>query len=307
MTRWRAIVGVLVLTAGVAACGDDKTPTSPTPAPAPAPAPAPPPAPAATTASFIGTVSDSTGARIAGARVTVIDGPDRGLSIETNSIGEFRFGALAISNANFSATSGGYREVRAGTYVDGNNTLNFVFTHALLAGTVRNSDGARVGGATVTVLDGPNAGVSVGANSDGDYRFEALLVANANLVAMAEGHDEDRRGTFVNGTNTVNFTLTAFAPHEGEPGPEDPGAPAVTITTRIITGGVGSVNQEWEVVATATVEVISCDWDFGDGAGAERTSCVERHVYRSGTYTVTVRARRPNGERIEGELEIRVE
>ncbi|MBF8300567.1 MAG: Outer rane autotransporter barrel protein [Acidobacteria bacterium] len=304
MTRWRVLVGVLVLTAGLAACGDDKTPTAPTPPPAPAPPPPPPP-PAPTNAVFTGTVSDVTGARIAGARVTVIDGPDRGLSILTNAIGEFRFGALAISNANFSATSGGYREVRAGTYVDGNNTLNFVFTHAILTGTARDTDGARVGGATITVLDGPNAGVSVGANSDGDYRFESLMVANANAVATAEGYDEARGGTFVNGTNTLDLTLTKHAPPEQAPGS---GTPTVTITAKLISGGGGSNTQEWEFEAIANVALVSCDWGFGDGSGAEGSRCVERRLYRrKGTFTVTVDAYGANGERLHGEIEHEVQ
>jgi PKD repeat protein len=65
-----------------------------------------------------------------------------------------------------------------------------------------------VGGATVEVLDGPNAGSRATANSNGEYRFDSLAISNMNFRAFATGFTEDRRGTFVNGTNTLNFTLT---------------------------------------------------------------------------------------------------
>lgn len=305
--RWCALIGVLVLTAGLAACAKDEEPAA-APTPTPAPTPPPPPAPTApTTVSFTGTVSNVTGARIAGARITVLDGPDRGLSIESNANGDFRFPALTVSNANFSATSGGYREVRGGTYVDGTNTLNFVFTQASLTGTVSDTDGMRLSGAIVTVLDGPAAGQSVGTDSNGGYRFEALNVANANLVAMKEFYDEDRRGTFVNGTNTLNFSLVAFAMSEE---PTAPAAAAITITARLAVGGVGGFSQEWEVEATSTVPVRSesYDWDYGDGASSTNTRSVERHIYRKGDYTVKVSAAPADGgARISATLDIRVE
>ena len=65
-----------------------------------------------------------------------------------------------------------------------------------------------MGGATVEVLDGPNAGSRATANSNGEYRFDSLAISNMNFRAFATGFTEDRRGTFVNGTNTLNFTLT---------------------------------------------------------------------------------------------------
>ena len=307
MTRWRLIVGVLVLTAGLGACAKDKTPAAPTPPPAPAPVPPPPPPPPSpTTAAFSGTVSNITGARVAGARVTALDGPNAGLSITTNAIGEFRFPGLTIANTNFSATGGGYREVRGGAYVDGNSTLNFVFTHASLTGTVSNSDGDRVGGATIMALDGPNAGQSTMADGGGVYRFEALNIANGNFVAMAERHEDDRRGTFINGTNTLDFNLTRL-PDEVSEAP--PVVPAITIVTRIITGGGGSPNQEWEVEAVGNVEFSpeQYEWRYGDGSGTTSRR-VERHIYRKGNYTVMVTGVvEGTGQKVEASLDIRVE
>jgi hypothetical protein len=57
------------------------------------------------------------------------------------------------------------------------------------------------------VLDGPDTGRSTTANGNGEYRFDSLAISNANFRAFATGFSEDRRGTFVNGTNTLNFVL----------------------------------------------------------------------------------------------------
>ena len=59
----------------------------------------------------------------------------------------------------------------------------------------------------MTAIDGPDAGRTTVANSSGEFRFDSLTIANANFRANAPGFAEDRRGTFVNGTNTLNFTL----------------------------------------------------------------------------------------------------
>src|SRR5258708_39089646 len=110
--------------------GSDTTPTAPTPAPARAPArapaPAPAPAPATTTAGIQGTVSNTAGAPLTGARVAVLDGPNAGVAVLTNATGSYRFESLSIANMNFSATATDYLEARAGTFVNGTNGLNFV-------------------------------------------------------------------------------------------------------------------------------------------------------------------------------------
>jgi hypothetical protein len=70
----------------------------------------------------------------------------------------------------------------------------------------------------VTFVDSPNLGRSATTNSNGEYRFENVTSGNANLSAVASGFIERRGGVFVNGTNTLNFTLepagpqTAFGP-----------------------------------------------------------------------------------------------
>jgi hypothetical protein len=74
------------------------------------------------------------------------------------------------------------------------------------------SDAGRLSGAIISILDGANAGRSVTSNSSGEYRFENLTQGNANVSASANGYFEARGGLFVNGTNTLNFTLQPSGP-----------------------------------------------------------------------------------------------
>jgi hypothetical protein len=72
-----------------------------------------------------------------------------------------------------------------------------------------------LGGATVLILDGANAGLTVTTSGDGDYRFDALQSGNANVSATAAGYVESRDGVLINGTNVLNFAMfpmSAFAP-----------------------------------------------------------------------------------------------
>jgi len=214
---------ILVLALGLTGCGDSDSsgPTAPTPTPTPAPAPAPTPTPtpppAATTAPLSGTVSSTSGQRIGAARVTVLDGPDTGQSVETNG--------------------------------------------------------------------------------NGEYRFASLTIADVNFIARASGYIEAGRGTRVNGTNTLDFTLT----------PVPPPTPAITITSRIVSGGPGTAIQEWAFVAAGTVPFTTYDWSFGDGGAANDRGAQEQHVYSTkGTFTVTVIGRRPNAQPVTGTLVIEV-
>ena len=81
-----------------------------------------------------------------------------------------------------------------------------------MTGTVTATDAGRLSGATVTVLDGANAGRSTTTNSNGEYRLDSLTQGNANVAAVATGYQEARLGVFVNGTNTLNFTLLRGGP-----------------------------------------------------------------------------------------------
>lgn len=81
-----------------------------------------------------------------------------------------------------------------------------------LTGTVTALGGTRLPGATVTIKDGQYAGRSTVTDSSGTYRFDSLTAANANLGAIATGYAETGKGVFINGTNTLSFTLVTVAP-----------------------------------------------------------------------------------------------
>ena len=145
----------------------------------------------------------------------------------------------------------------------------------------RSSD--RIGGARVTVLDGPNAGASVVADNDGNYRFDSLIIANANLNASKEGYFDNRGGTFINGVNTLDFRLDAEPAAQG----------SITITARRITGGGGSIPQEWRFEATEGYSTY--EWDFGNGERRTTSTPSRQFLYtRAGKVTVTVTGRNGN-------------
>jgi hypothetical protein len=50
-------------------------------------------------------------------------------------------------------------------------------------------------------------GTTTNANGNGEYRFDILGVGNANVSATATGFQERIAGTYINGTNTLNFSL----------------------------------------------------------------------------------------------------
>jgi PKD repeat protein len=128
--RLIALLCVVAASSAFVACGSDSPATSPTPTPAPAPTPVPTPTPtpAPTTAALQGTVANSAGQPVNGARVAAIDGPNNGQAVLTNANGSYRFGSLTIANTNFSATASGYLEDRRGIFVDGTANLNFVLS-----------------------------------------------------------------------------------------------------------------------------------------------------------------------------------
>jgi len=125
--RLIALLCVVAASSAFVACGSDSPATSPTPTPAPAPVPTPTPTPAPTTAAMQGTVANSAGQPVNGARVAAIDGPNNGQAVVTNANGSYRFESLTRANTNFSATASGYLEDRRGIFVDGTN-LNFVLS-----------------------------------------------------------------------------------------------------------------------------------------------------------------------------------
>jgi hypothetical protein len=76
-----------------------------------------------------------------------------------------------------------------------------------LTGTVFAGGGSRVPSATVTIVDGTDAGRSAITDGTGEYRLDRLTPGNATLSATASGFQETRSGVFINGANTLDFTF----------------------------------------------------------------------------------------------------
>ena len=105
-----------------------------------------------------------------------------------------------------------------------------------LTGTVTAVGGGGLSGATVRIRDSVNAGRSVITDSSGSYRLDNLTQADANVGASAPAYEESVKGVFINGTNTLNFTLRTIAPWSRS-GQGDTVFDMPTYITRIRIGG----------------------------------------------------------------------
>ncbi len=67
--------------------------------------------------------------------------------------------------------------------------------------------GHLIEGATVTILDGTNAGRTATTNDIGRYEFQGLTQGGANFSVTAPGYLEARAGGVINGENRADFIL----------------------------------------------------------------------------------------------------
>ena len=109
-------------------------------------------------------------------------------------------------------------------------------TTASLSGTVLNSSGESISGATVTVLDGPDAGTSTTTNGSGAYSFAALTTGNVNFSVTATFYSNTTAGIAIDGTNTLNFTMTRKIVPLGGSVENDTGVRIVGATVTILDG-----------------------------------------------------------------------
>ena len=113
-----------------------------------------------------------------------------------------------------------------------------------LAGTVTTQHGTGIADATVTILDGVNAGHVTTTNSSGEFRFEGLTQGNGNVRASAAGYGDQARGAFINGTNTLAFTLPSAAPwHRTGTGNDVFDKPAYVAQVRITAQYSGQISS----------------------------------------------------------------
>ena len=134
-----------------------------------------------------------------------------------------------------------------------------------LAGVVTSDAGERLSGVTLRVLDGANAGRTVTA-VNGDYRFDNLAVGNANLSATASGFTERITGTFINGANSLSFTLGKAPTKPTSPPPTATPPSSPSSSTRV----GAECSDGWDSTATGSGACsshggVKC-WKYSDGA-----------------------------------------
>ena len=78
-----------------------------------------------------------------------------------------------------------------------------------LNGVVRRDENTLpLAGATVRLLDGPKAGLSLVSGSDGTFVFDNIPVGQVTVSAVADGYGEDRAWVYADGKNGIAFHLT---------------------------------------------------------------------------------------------------
>jgi len=77
-----------------------------------------------------------------------------------------------------------------------------------VTGTVSSSSGGGITGATVAVLDGPDLGKQVTADTAGRYSFSGLQQAGFSIRASASGYNPVTRGITLTANTVADFQLT---------------------------------------------------------------------------------------------------
>jgi hypothetical protein len=161
------------------------------------------------TGTLSGTVVNiSNNAAISGATVSFSGG-----STTTNSSGFYQFTNVAAGTYNVTASHTGYFSSTQTATVSGGatTTLNFkLATGGKLAGTVKNSSGAAISGATVKISGGSIAtSVTLTTSSTGAYTTNFIPVGTYTITVSHTGFTTQSKTTTVNTgqTTTVNFVL----------------------------------------------------------------------------------------------------
>lgn len=153
-----------------------------------------------------------------------------------------------------------------------------------LSGSVT-SGGQGVSGATVSFLDGPNAGRSTTTSGSGSYSFSGIQGGNANLSATAPGFNEDRRGVTIAGQSTLSFTLERAAPFSRSGQGNDVFDKPAYVTRVRITGRFDGGGQNfimWCGNSLLVNEILGTRWPATSYEGVHATSnCTQIRVENS--------------------------
>jgi hypothetical protein len=67
---------------------------------------------------------------------------------------------------------------------------------------------AKISGATVAIIDGPNAGQSTTTDASGNYTFSSLQQSGFSVNASANGYNSQSKGVTLTSSQSLNFALT---------------------------------------------------------------------------------------------------
>ena len=137
-------------------------------------------------------------------------------------------------------------------------------TSVALTGTVTvTNTSVRLDGATIRILDGPNAGRTATTSGGGTYRFDGLTPGNANLSATAATWDESRAGVFIDGTNTLSFTIRTISPFVKNGGGNDVFTKPLWVTRVAVHGYFGGSSSNFVLWCDTQLVVNEIIGSFG--------------------------------------------
>ncbi len=157
------------------------------------------------TGTITGTVTNSSGTAITGATVSYSGG-----STSTAGNGAYTFSNVPAGTVSITASATGYQSSTQGATVTANTTTtqNFTLLSAVgtVAGTVTNSGGTAIAGATVSYSSG-----STTTAGNGTYTLSNIPPGTVSITASATGYQSSTQNVTVtaNTTTTQNFTLLA--------------------------------------------------------------------------------------------------
>jgi hypothetical protein len=126
-----------------------------------------------------------------------------------------------------------------------------------LSGTVTSqANGAAISGATVQIMDGPNAGKTATTSSSGSYSITGLTTGGGTVRASATGYNPVSTGVTIVSNTTQNFSLP------------------LPVQTTFTMAGVVSNKNTGRAIGNATVKVL-------DGPNANKTDDTDGNGYYS--------------------------
>jgi len=200
---WLGSAAALAVCAVTTACGESpRLPTAPRTSAQPLPAP---PAAGFTLSGFVRT---GEGVPIAEASVWAQTGSKYGVSARTDAAGGY---SLANVRGTFrvAVSKPGFRSVDSTVTVDKDATQNFTLLPGVqIGGFIEEAGVGRLGGATVEMISGPDAGAMTTSTSWGAYGFGYVLPGEMTLRASKPGYDSVERTIRAEvDQHGINFTL----------------------------------------------------------------------------------------------------